>query len=632
MASMALPSSLMLLGLPYSLRCRIYVDSGLVINRDLSLTLLPKEPGGVDDQHDLSTSLTLMLICRTVHTETSLLFYSTNRFVLRYRRPDDLRILQNLSPKVLSVLTCLTLQLNVALLPLYWDGHKPLNCPDSNDSLLQLHSSRALLAEWESSADHLARHVRPNTLDFGLICDVTDVETAKSVVAPIYRLPMLKACHVRLNPSFKPDDELQKIAREAGTQAEGNRTSFGFSLLASELRLQILEYTDLVAPLSRVCWVFGHGRDRGYKLPHSWGCSGPCKPPYDVCHPNTHQACPIKRCGLGVGGECPHYASGGLPGKRHMRRCWTCSHYACNFKYCWDLEKRKSHQSQFCFCSRHHAAYSSLCKCWAPPTPLFLVSRTFQRDAQQVFFSKNHFVINVSSKVNGYRVKEIPRPVQYPESVFLRDVVPTTALQHLRSLEFHFLQFWNIPQTDEPLAWHDQHPREHQDWLRTVDIVNGDDCLNPALPSLLLNIHCSRIKGLDSWLESHPDLSAENSNSAIETLKAIAASFWPPLLHSKQCRILYALFSSDYMQAGYYIRPQQPQNSTRIRPRYEPMEFAEQSETSDFTIQRPVIGLGANRENVNNETPLRPLPNTFAQVNGVNGWVEGIWATDSCKL
>ena len=582
-----------------------------------------------------------MLICRMVHTETSPLFYSTNRFVVRFHHAGDLRALRNLQPKLLFALTCLTVQLNVA--DSLQVRHASKNCPRSDDKLLQVHCSSAqdLLLEWETTAEYISRHIKADALDFGLVCDVTDVETAQHVVSPLYRFPTLAACHIRLGPKPSQDIRLQQIAHDAGLKAEGRKgsSSFsGFSRLPTELRLRILEYTDLVAPLSKVSWILGVFGDREFRLADNLRrpCivnTPTCKPPYDVCHPNVHQTCLMSQCQLGPGKECPHYASGWGwgPDAEDKSRCWTCSHYACQFRFCWRGKKHGSHRRQFCFCQSHHAAYTPFCHCWEPPTLLFLVNRAFWSDALQIFFSKNHFEINYSDA--DYLIGRRPRPASYPESVFLKDAVPASTLQYLYSLKFQFLHHDRLPPGDPsrtaagfrfpskdwlPLAGIQSKANAEvelaclREWQQTVKCVTSNNGDAPGLssPTLYLHISANWVAGLDTWEDycSRRAMPLGQTNSAIDTIKTLVASFWPPLLQAGRSQVMFAFIHSNWMQAGYFIHPRRNKEGRSI---YMPPEFAASWHEADLTLERSVTAKGEN---------------------GERKWVEGIWATYTCII
>jgi hypothetical protein len=255
------------------------------------------------------------------------------------------------------------------------------------------------------------------------------------------------------------------------------------------------------------------------------------------------------------------------------------------------------------------------------------VSRAFRRDARQVFFGKNHFDIDFGDAC--YLLGQGPRLARYPESLFLNDVVSASALQYFRSLEFHFLHHNRLPplgpsqtaaefrfpsQDRYPLAsYQSQSNAEaelatHREWQRTVERITSNK-LGAALssPSLLLHIDASWVAGLDTWEDycSRHVMPLDKCDSAIDTLKTLVASFWPPLLQAKgPPQVIFALIHSNWMRAGYFIRPGQPQDALSI---HEPPEF--RSMWRDLTIER-----------------------TVEVESGESKWVEGIWATYWCTI
>jgi hypothetical protein len=154
-----------------------------------------------------------------------------------------------------------------------------------------------------------------------------------------------------------------------------------------------------------------------------------------------------------------------------------------------------------CFCRRRHAVFSLGCKCWAPPGPaLFLVCRTLSQAAQYAFFSCNRFII---LDYKAYPMWRLPPPQKpgsssgpgelplnsangnsYPfekfaVSEFLRDVVPASALAHLRFLELVFPPY---PSTTWPGP---DHPAT-QDWQATIAWLRDGPKL--SLPALTLRM------------------------------------------------------------------------------------------------------------------------------------------------
>ncbi len=226
----------------------------------------------------------LLLCCRTVYFEASALLYSANRFVVRYAH--TLAPLRALSPCALANLTHLKVVLNQTSCHHERAGHEgnsqccgadpefkaaPCCYPqfhvDNHDPPLDASwgLSQAVFAEWHETAAYLASHIVPGRLELSLVCDVqhNDLEAAQLVLAGLRLLPPLKDCHIRVCGTREP--QLQRLVQDAVLRAR-DITSFKAgpataSLapprpylvnLPRELRLLILEYTDLVTPWKEV--------------------------------------------------------------------------------------------------------------------------------------------------------------------------------------------------------------------------------------------------------------------------------------------------------------------------------------------------------------------------------------------
>ena len=425
----------------------------------------------------------LLLSCRYLYTESSALLYSANRFIIPYSRAGSLGPLRTLRAQAISSLTNLRIVLNQASChhpDRYNDG--PGHCcqegreeddfsgayhckkyhrlhsppllgpvPEGNDGPLA--AVQTLVDEWRLVASRLASHLVPGRLELSLVCDIDSeheqtVDVAKSVVEPLRFLPSLKNCHVRLCKT--PDCRLQRVAQEAALGKVGITTPYldpsptqqrNLMTLPRELRLRILEYTDLITPGREVTW--------------------------------SREDSDCKYTGLGYGCK------------------WRCPHDArsiCHFTRCWYL--KKAAWLVGCFCRRRHAAFSTTdtCTCWSPPGPnLFLVCRALYKEAQLVFFSGNRFIVHDFYAAPAYKLPELPleddpwgegpwpsrEPYPYERfaaSHFLRDVMPTDCIAHLRFLELVFPPYYppTWPETDHPAM---------QDWRKTVswlrDKING---------------------------------------------------------------------------------------------------------------------------------------------------------------
>ena len=409
--------------LPQSVRHRIYREAGLLNDTDIDLNRRP----GADfwpSIGEFEISYNLLLTCRAIYTEVLSSLYSTNRFFIRYRDSWSLQALTNLTAASLSSLTHLTVHLNVASCEIgrsCCDLHhpeKPHNCHQHDRPLrISSLSHRAILHKWKSLAMQIMAHTTPYNLRLHFVCDVEDLEAAFQAVEPLLSTRTLADCAIRLGR--KPNPRIQDLACTTATRAKGNvpdrrKSPFRFLDLPPELRRQIFEYTDLVTPLCEVEW---NPKDGFYLRYSTWRCAGDLE-----CPPNIHRAC--------------------------------------EFRNCWES------RTVGCFCRRFHAAFSSICHCWSPPTYLFLVCHAVLEDSRMVFFEKNRFIITPAAGCN-YPAENTPPRLE--ASIFLMDVAPPNALYFLRFLELAFPPFH-----EDYLCTHEP---AYKEWLRTVDQVKEQLCL-----------------------------------------------------------------------------------------------------------------------------------------------------------
>jgi len=517
-----------LLRLPPTVRRRIYRFVGLVSS-------LRKHPYRFDlHGRPVSRSLPappnpsafhgLLLSCRLLYTEAAALLYSASQFILRYdpTHPDPLQPLCALTATSLAFLTSLVIILNEASCHHHFEyGQYQRCCLEGSDPDIQprwggadwceaehgdlhqlplltdggdddehgdkLAAAQDLLAKWRLAAARLS-HLTSGRLELGLVCDIDPhheraLEVASLVTAPLRLIPQLRDCHIRL--CKVPDPRLQQIAQGGALQAcriamppyLSYKTGAQATLtnLPRELRLQILEYSDLIVPNRQVTWsrqshrYFTTIRDSFYN--------------------------------------------------EYLSRFFCC------------LSSRGSKSFIGCFCSRRHTTFSSMCKCWVPPGPtLFLICRTLSRDAQLTFFSGNQFIVHdykadpcwaipyigerAQEEADDLETPETPRALEeserpggreqpdprhdYPSdrfaaSQFLREVVPTHCLAHLRFLELVFPPY--LPETWPP----EDHPAM-QDWRATVDWLLQDGKINA--PGLTIRLAVAQVS-CDSPLVYH---------------------------------------------------------------------------------------------------------------------------------
>jgi hypothetical protein len=431
----------------------------------------------------------LLISCRTIYTEAAALLYSANSFVVHHYAPAQLpglHALGRLTEPSLRSLSHLTIVLTEAAchnrvtendpsdscccegrddLGLYdWSASRwcrQKHCNDVHQAPLLSDSGTTSAAAddvrrtWHSAAAQLFSRIAPGRLALSLVCDIDPqhpraLHLAESILAPLSLLPRsyLSECRIRLAKT--PDGgPLQQLAQDAAVHACGLPTpvphaasseqpalgaaaTVTLTSLPRELRVRILEYTDLVTPRRQVAWS---RQDRAYVLLRLRRARDPPYIDLDELHDTQFFECYRGR-------------------------------------------------PESCFCRRRHAAFASHCTCWAPPGPaLFLVCRTLSQEAQYVFFSRNRFIIHDYKTYPVWRVPDdSPEPNSYPferfaASEFLRDVVPASALAHLRFLELV------VPPYPSATWPGPEHPAA-RDWLATVAWLR--DRLN--LPALTLRV------------------------------------------------------------------------------------------------------------------------------------------------
>ncbi|KAK0661207.1 hypothetical protein QBC41DRAFT_330468 [Cercophora samala] len=410
----------------------------------------------VDEDFELHPQFRgLLLCCRAIYQEVAALLYSSNAFIL-YSATGSFGPILALTPTALASLTHLKIVINSqTACHIKTSRTRTVQdcCLASRDFCAKRHahqpalrtsvsSDRDLLDQWHSAAAHLSK-ITAGQLSLFLVCDVdpTDSEAARLAVEPFSMLPPLKECHLRLGE--RPNPHLQHLARETVSKALGapatiinpSPSSFSrFLMLPRELRLRILCYTDLVTPIKEVSWDGdGYRADRpDHRIAHeagtNWGTRAPCR-------------------------------------RDH--------HHGCQFGRCW-LRSSENYLVG-CFCSINHTAVSSTCRCWAPPTDLFLVCKSLYDEAQHVFFSQNRFIIHDLPRTGPPSEDSILQGTDYPNSrlrasSFLGDKLSLSNLASLRFLELAFPAYG-------VLAWPDDHHPAINDWQRTLirvkDHING---------------------------------------------------------------------------------------------------------------------------------------------------------------
>ncbi|KAK4140148.1 uncharacterized protein C8A04DRAFT_40159 [Dichotomopilus funicola] len=411
----------LLLHLPYSIRHRMYLYVGVVPWDHQLPSMIDLRPPR--RRYDRVSFHGLLLSCRVLYGEVSRLLYSSHAAIIHYRSVSgkdagaspSLQPLRNLTDSSLASIRQLKIVLNqngchetrpadprnVCWRCCDYPGTTHFHfgadyCkPHLHDEPLRSsqHLSGPLLDERCRTVQHLSSRIGPDVLELALVCDLD---------------------HTLADTCRSPEAELHTPSPSPGAT--------GFHSLPRELRLQTLEYTDLVIPSREVMWTRFERAQRHYFS----GCHGPEYP---------HAR--------------PQFLGPGTLG---------------------------------CFCRARHASFSPICRCWAPPTPLFLVCKGLTEDARFIFFSQNRFVVSDSlaapctyfpldilanspwhehtpdwAEYLSIGLGEAPPPSSYPA-----ERLSASSLNHLRFLEVVFPPYNHN-------CWPDDAHPALVDWAATID-------------------------------------------------------------------------------------------------------------------------------------------------------------------
>ncbi|KAI1169509.1 hypothetical protein F4777DRAFT_592668 [Nemania sp. FL0916] len=382
------------LGIPPSIRQRIYFNAGVVI-RGYCLALAPRDTSELLPRipaEEICNTYSLLQTCKVVHQEVLTLICAHNTLALVHDHIDyGLRFLGGLSPQHVSI------HLAVAARS---------DPPPRSSGKALLTGSR--LASWLSTARHVLSNTNRN-LNLQLFCHTGADSITSAVLQPFQDFPgRLRDCHIELdNQKGESHFEVQDLAREAVNRAKGfdpslRSSPFRFFDLPFEIRQQILMLTDLVTPFNEIYW----SAKNGFMIKRVFNeCSDePMDYAMNYIHSRTHHACPFLFCNSNASSihGYPTYS------------CCKCTGYVC----CQD-----------------RSGYSSRCKCWSDPTSLLIANRQLYHEAIQILYSCNRIIILPSG---DFRTAIGPISKRLDISAFITRHMWPEALQHLRNLECVF--------------------------------------------------------------------------------------------------------------------------------------------------------------------------------------------------
>jgi hypothetical protein len=335
----------------------------------------------------------LLYVSNTISNEISAIFYSENHFNVFRDRIGGLAVLGSLSYKAISQITSLSIHLNAVEEEEMMNFDRLPNChamcttwkTDRAFRKEKKWNERTAFKEWQGLWKILSPNINQDRLKLFLTCDMADVELADGFLQPLLQAPILqlRQCSIRLSSGNKVPaslyyprlDSLKELATLARLNVERLtrqpiQSPFRYGDLPKEIRLQILEYTELVSQFD-LAWT-------------------------------TRQP------------EALSYQS--LKSKFYEHRRFQPEESNC----CWKC----SPMADICSCFLRHGAFSTTCTCWTMPTQFFLVDRKMKDDAELVFYSNNHFLILPRTKTEDTNLGIYDFLTHLPEN----------GLRYLRSL------------------------------------------------------------------------------------------------------------------------------------------------------------------------------------------------------
>ena len=275
--------------------------------------------------------LQLLYLSRILYHETVSVLYGRNRIIVTCPKSgmlDHFNILRTLGPHAWANIQFLHLELSALIC--ITNKIPRYEILDRQDS-----TGNEILTRWTAICAFIAARITPFQLRFSVLCAASDLETAVDIAESMSQLPPLNKCSIQFSDS-RGNKVLRSLAKSSSlrfTKRSDERSDVSRSCwknLPTEIRLQILEETDLVRRITPM---------------NEWTGGGEIK---------------IK--------------NGRLPPSSARRCCQQCTEIPTT-----------------CFCSTRNAAFSDTCVCSFLPTAIFQVSRLFNSETTQIFFSMNIF-------------------------------------------------------------------------------------------------------------------------------------------------------------------------------------------------------------------------------------------------
>ncbi|KAI1496931.1 hypothetical protein F5X99DRAFT_424022 [Biscogniauxia marginata] len=385
------------LDLPAPVRRQIYLYAGLVVGDIITLGGPYEDDLDYDGNNEESEpsdfTFNVLQTCKAVNTvnrEVSDMIYGENYFcVSQPDRDEGLELLARCKPNVFLRLRHLFIDLN---------SHRPACRHRINGQWWWFVPRSKMVREQyirtcRKAVTNILSHSKPYMLSLNIAFDkIPDRDVTSAVLRSLLDFPgRLRDCAISLYANG--DKEFSKLARRAVYYATGKESHLGdkpfrFLNLQVETRHAILQYTDLITPFREAQWMPSSGFSARFTL--------------------------------------EYYNEMDYPKLEHVGRLFSCRNYG-----------NRNDLPNFCPNWRSNT-FSSRCRCWAPPSYLFLVCRAMCADAEAIFYSCNRIIVRPCRGIS--HTAPIPLLRLDPSRFITRFIWPEM-LSHLRSLELVFSPF-----------------------------------------------------------------------------------------------------------------------------------------------------------------------------------------------
>ncbi|KAF2737673.1 hypothetical protein EJ04DRAFT_574410 [Polyplosphaeria fusca] len=445
----------------------------------------------------------LVFTSKQISREVLDLIYRGNAWRVSQAGPNGLRGLYTIPSTSLSKIKSLSIRLGEDVVfqhDPYPYKHPNIPAPISIGTKV----GRDAVAQWDVLVKRLAHAMEPEQLELSLTFVTIDLDSARAILKPMEQLLPLAECGIwaavlsrreyRELVSAVPihqesplrdqlrycaqgrtlTDLLASTAKKRIHRFQEHQRGFRFADLPKELRLQILEKTDLVSA-KPIQW---HPK-KSEKKPHKCNCLATLG---GEIWEETGCVCDLAKW--------PDYL---LTFEEYNEE------YNDNF-YSWLPTAntccgrcKPDDEFHVCFCPQGKFGFSTTCRCRASRHSLFSVSRQVRQDTIQTYYSRNKIVVTPYGAPNLRREQYYnfrpPRDYSsYPRTELSRYLssLPSGALSHIRWLEWVVPLFKAVVSPRFPgllgPVWYDHHFTNNRlgrdtnatawfDYLDTVDLM-----------------------------------------------------------------------------------------------------------------------------------------------------------------